>query len=663
MSGKDIDFKKTEKSGKIETTSENEKPKLVTVLKGNTSYNGGQSTDNRSETNNSTLKLLITKRLQSGVTSQFAAWLWHAFLCLKLHTIGVFFATSGIYTIVGGIIRAVVEGSDQLTSRYLIGAIMFLCSIPMMASRDTLITALNRSAVGEHIVKYLGLRNEEIVSHDAYGQSNLSFLLGIVFGILAYFEAPLHLLAAIGILVLALSVIDIPETGIVLMFLFALFTSAYFVEAIMLLTLVSFLFKFIQSRRLMNYERFDMVVVALLIVFICGGITPYSNGSFRTSLMWMGAAIAYLCIVAMINSRLWLDRCTLALVFSGVVYASLIIVSAIMKDLAYNGTIFSMFADSLSSFDPSVQNNYIIMAFLAPFALAISTSTMRTNVRRVSFALSLFAFVCVAISGNIGAVVATAISLFIVSFLKGKKGVYIAVSVVSAAVLLYNVALYIFSNISYTLTDLFGNYISTRIESWRESLFSLRETLFFGAGFNSWSEFGANAGHASDAYSTYISLIFEIGIFGTLLLLIFFIGLLVYNISFFSDVNRSIAPLGTRIYKPSRNALILNSSPDEQDDVSLKGYRVSLGLKGSAAAPLCGIISLLLLGFTENILSSGTIVVLLWLGAGLSMAYVRVGRDEIRKSINAQGMMARPHRASLDIISVGKRNKRKRENI
>jgi hypothetical protein len=87
-------------------------------------------------------------------------------------------------------------------------------------------------------------------------------------------------------------------------------------------------------------------------------------------------------------------------------------------------------------------------------------------------------------------------------------------------------------------------------------------------------------------------------------------------------------------------------------NVSAKKKKTTMRLE--AAAPLCGILATLFMGFTDYTWTNFRVMLSFWLVCGLSAGYVRVGRRELSYSKSPGS----PEEAEAEILLENKKTKK-----
>jgi hypothetical protein len=136
---------------------------------------------------------------------------------------------------------------------------------------------------------------------------------------------------------------------------------------------------------------------------------------------------------------------------------------------------------------------------------------------------------------------------------------------------------------------------------------------------------------APHSHNLYLQITVECGIVGLILFLTFIFLLLRYNFTFYrrledmrQDIAASIRPEGT----------VLTGQDSTR---KLEGATLSriTKLRMEAAAPLCGILAVLVQSFTDYTWYNYRVYLMFWLAAGLSVAYTRCGRADMRRLSDA----------------------------
>ncbi|MBE6598369.1 MAG: hypothetical protein E7638_02880, partial [Ruminococcaceae bacterium] len=176
---------------------------------------------------------------------------------------------------------------------------------------------------------------------------------------------------------------------------------------------------------------------------------------------------------------------------------------------------------------------------------------------------------------------------------------------------------------------------SYRVGGWQASLAMLKDNILagIGVGGDAWSkvypQYSLLAMESTPhAHNLYIQLVIDLGIMGLAAYLFFLFFLYQSGFTFFSRL--------------SDEGLLLPESLGAEDvprsvDANRNIRRTRSDLRIMAAAPLCGVIAVLVQGMVENIWYNYRVYLMIWLVTGLASAAVRTGTALVDESERGEG--------------------------
>ena len=175
---------------------------------------------------------------------------------------------------------------------------------------------------------------------------------------------------------------------------------------------------------------------------------------------------------------------------------------------------------------------------------------------------------------------------------------------------------------------------SYRVNIWRGTIHMLEDYWMTGVGIgeSAWATVYpryslAAIETAPHAHNLYLQTWVQTGIVGLLLLFAFLILLQQCHFSYYRLLSRMRDSVADSV-------LASHLKPLGASD-SLSGKREITAMRLEAAAPLCGILATLLQGLTDYTWYNYRVYLMFWLIAGLSVAYTRCGRADMRRLSDA----------------------------
>jgi hypothetical protein len=132
---------------------------------------------------------------------------------------------------------------------------------------------------------------------------------------------------------------------------------------------------------------------------------------------------------------------------------------------------------------------------------------------------------------------------------------------------------------------------------------------------------------APHSHNLYLQITVECGIVGLILFLAFIFLLLRHNFTFYRRLEDMRQDIAASI-RPDGVALSGQDSARKLESAALS--RITK-LRMEAAAPLCGILAVLVQSFTDYTWYNYRVYLMFWLVAGLSAAYVRLGQADLTR--------------------------------
>ncbi len=550
-------------------------------------------------------------------------------LRLPLKTYGKFLLSFGVYSAVVYatqlfIFEMAVDNIALFTSISCI-----LLSLPLVSSGKS----LGRSILSGYLanilfIDVLGFKSESLdidVATEKRRQS-FSILWGMIAGLLTVVVSPLYLpIAILGFLFLAMVFVS-PEIGIVISIFMVPFCSLLGHPSVALTILVgissfSYIVKLLRGKRIFKIKIIDLSIIAFMIMIMMGGIiTVGGSESFRSALLSCILIFGFFCVVNLMRTEKWLDRCVNALVFSSVSVA-VIGVLEYSLGLATKGWVdLSKFSyiegRAVSLFDnPNILAMYLVLTF--PLILAKASRARVRKEKILGFLSILAVLLCVIFTWSRGAWLALIVSTVFFLATRTRKTVSVIIAILlTLPVVNFFIPLGIKTRFM-SIVDLTDSSIYYRLYTWKGTLAAIKDNFLGGIGYGneafseiypSYAYSGMEA--AEHSHSMFLQILLALGIF----------GLLIFGVFLFLFVQK--------------NFEFLKNNNDRK-----------ITLMSSAA--FSGIIGALVMGAFDNVFYNYRILFLFWVVAGISCAYIRFGnRDKKRGYVTRD---TTPTSADLDI--------------
>lgn len=242
----------------------------------------------------------------------------------RMRLYGTFFLSFGLYSMLMYGVRYFLKASPGRFELYT-GAVTALLALPMLFSGESLArTVLSGRILSWLLFSVIGARREGLESiEESDGKSTAFFIAGMVVGLCGFF-VPNYLILALAVLLgAALSVLMIPECGVVAMIFLVPFMGYLphpsILTALMLLYVIfCYFLKLIRGKRALRFDLLDRVVLLFGVFMLCGGLVSAAPGAgLRYALLYCCYLSGYFLVVNLIRTREWVYRCLLALLSSG----------------------------------------------------------------------------------------------------------------------------------------------------------------------------------------------------------------------------------------------------------------------------------------------------------------------------------------------------------
>ncbi len=248
----------------------------------------------------------------------------------SLRTLGAFFVTLGIYTVlISWLIAAVWQNAAPEGTRVFFAGVMTLIGVLLLFSNQSVAHMLTRGRlIGVLVHHTLGLSDDYIRDIPEKGRTMyasaipLGMLCGVITAITGIFYPMIAVLVAAVIMV----ALTTPEAGILLLLVLAPFSGVLPYGEVLLalgvfLSFAGYVFKLMRGTRAFRMEIQDFVVLALLVVTLLSGVSAAGGSALRGVLLSAILMMIYFPAVNILSTPTWLARCRWGLLFSATVVA------------------------------------------------------------------------------------------------------------------------------------------------------------------------------------------------------------------------------------------------------------------------------------------------------------------------------------------------------
>ena len=325
------------------------------------------------------------------------------------------------------------------------GIVICLCSIPLIISSKSLAMNMHNSKFCNAILfDFLGFDRDKIretSEKNGHSSTNIALLVGLLLGVASYFIQPTRVVILLLILVLGYSVLKTPEIGVV-----AIIFSIPFFE-IKILTIATayvfgcYLIKWIIGKRTFKLEYLDIFVLgAMLLILIRGLISKNIPVTFEAALLSASLLLAYFSIINLIRSKEWFKRCVSALVISCLIVSVVGVLQLIIGRLGVLvpelSVIFELGQSVGSTFnDPLVLGQFLVA--LVPFVLVRMISKRNGLGKLVSFLFLALVLTVIFTTDSLPAVIGATFAILLLLIIYHRNYSYLAIILFLALPILY----------------------------------------------------------------------------------------------------------------------------------------------------------------------------------------------------------------------------------
>lgn len=418
--------------------------------------------------------------------------------------------------------------ADGTRSAIITGLVMALLGTVFMFSESPIGNFVEDFFLTDYLLfEFLCIKRMQKSGDRGKGLSpTFGILLGILFAAISALTHPIKVLLAVVLLLFVVLSFASPEFS----FLLTVFVLPYtefvadttvVLASLLIITFLSFLRKVISGKRVYVFEKYDLLIGAMIIFVLISGIFIKGMESFRNSMRLVLGALGYIMASNLVTNRRLADRVQTAVMLSSLPASVFVtvkyIIGAADGNYRYVGEGF---------YSSHVFGAFITVALL--FTASLFRETKRTA-ERVAYAcaltVQLAALVC---SASFIAAIALVFGVAAYFILKSRR---FSAPMLAALVLLAYVPLLLPEKLlsSDAVTFIFGENLNDMLSLWRASakMFSAHPFSGIGMGAEAFSEEIAGYGFTAESSSNlFLEIACEAGVFAFL----FFAGVLLTSL-------------------------------------------------------------------------------------------------------------------------------------
>ncbi len=539
----------------------------------------------------------------------------YGFLSVPLKSWGSFLFFFGVYTVLVYLVRWMVPGLAQSEFSFVMtGIACCILAIPLLLTRDNIATAIVKGRIPRSIfIDGLGFREEtfDIPAKNNRSRSNISFFLGMLFGILTLFVNPIHILVTVVFLIGVLLIFSNPEIGVIFALFLAPFMSIFSSPAVVLgmlvlLTSFSYAVKLIRGKRILKIELVDLAVVLFfLTLYFSGAISAGGKQGYWEVVLSCVLMLGYFLVVNLMRTEKWIRRCILTLVSSGTIVA-IIGIAQYMLGLVTEGawldlTHFSNIKGRVVSVfeNPNILASYLLL--ILPFSLFLLTRAKQKKTKFVSLFSIASILLCIILTWSRGAWLASLACVLLFALIYSRKTLrnlfFLGFAIPFLSFLLPQSIVGRFTSI--------GNFSDSstayRVYTWKGNLQAIKDYFWSGIGYGNsayraiypqYAYAGIEA--AQHSHSLYLQILLGMGVGGLLI----FLTVIVLHAQMSLEYIKTAKDQGSRL---------------------------------TVAAVMGALLAALVMGVFDFVWYNYRVFFLFWGVLAIGCACVRIGKDEQRR--------------------------------
>jgi len=588
----------------------------------------------------------------------------------RMKVYGTFLVSFGAYSAITAVLimlfSETISAEDLLKHDSIMAAIILIFSaIPFLLSNKNLSEALCHSNAGTLIQKLTGFTEEDMSANQKGGHVSTAFFLGLFLGVASYAVSPFILLGGMAALVGAYLILIRPEIGVLSLFFFMPILPTMILLGIEAYTFLCYIIKLIRKKRVFRFESIDIVVSAFAFIMLTGGLISVTSASLKPALLYVGFLMAYFLVVGLIRSPEWINRCTVVTIVSATLISVYGLITyftgtAVMDKAWLDSNLFgSIRGRAYATLEnPNMYGEYLVLVIpLAVGMLIRRWSGLRNSVTLLCLGILGTGLIC---SWSRGALLALLIAMVVFFFIWHRRAMFLVFAGAASIPFLPFILPEAFVDRYFSIGNMADSSTSYRVGGWQASFEMLKNNFLggIGTGVEAWKSIYPRYAYMTmestpHAHNLYIQIAMEVGIVGLFVFLVFLFLLYQSGFTFFSRLSDETLLLP--------ESLCPSDSP-ETSDVNRNLRRSRMDLRVMAAAPMCGVLAVLVQGMTDYSWYNYRVYLMMWLVCGLTSASVRTGSAIVdRFSAIENDETAEKCSCNIEHVKKSKKQKKKRK--
>lgn len=255
------------------------------------------------------IKNSISSKVESSMFYRLVNNVISFMLGAKLKFYGVILFILGFFTTGMGLIKMLIEETNNVSDMTWMGISFVLVSIPLLLSKEQLCTALLGSGIAKRVIGFIGYKDNDVLRPPTGDTMALPVLIGVFWGVLSIFISPLISLALIFGLIYVFITFNKPEFNVILTVATLPFLPTMVICGELILTVIAFFFKAIRGKRSIRFELLDVFVLSFAFLMLLGGVFSVSpSDSLPPASVFFCFMLSYFLIVNLIKTKTLLKK-------------------------------------------------------------------------------------------------------------------------------------------------------------------------------------------------------------------------------------------------------------------------------------------------------------------------------------------------------------------
>ena len=434
-------------------------------------------------------------------------------LSLVLHYIG-FYGKSSISTLV-------------------ISIIFTIFSLPFLLTDSSLPVWLQDNPITDFIFfEFFSMRRVSKTEKASRAYSFCWIILGFVLAILGRFVPIWQVVLSSAIAVFVYLSFSSPEFAFFTSFTIMPYSkyiphSEIVLSCLVALTFLSFVRKVLYGKRVINVEKYDIVLLLMSSFILVSGVFVKGAESFSNSVHMLVMGLGYILAGNVITNRRLADRTLNSLIFSCTLPAAISIVQLIVKIVKAGGEFLT--SEDLDSI--FVRADGLSVYMLVSAVLAFSMAKHNSGAARVIYSIcQVMAMIGLLISGEIFAVIALLIAVMAYRVLKSNKVVALRLMLLLVLPLIFLLLPNSYLDAMLSLSSSPINSFSELVSLWSASFDAFLGSPLVGIGMGADSFVSEMASYGIFGYPDSANLFIELGLEAGVFALLAFVAILIIRI-------------------------------------------------------------------------------------------------------------------------------------